>query len=154
MSVHDDKYALRKVNINDINLLFSWRNDENVRKNSFNTSCVTYNEHAEWFNKKLNSSDSIMYIFEVNNISAGVIRLDKMEDNSLIINYSIAKEHRGKGYSIILLKMIKDMYNSYNLIGKVKSTNIASIKAFIKAGYGFEEEADTKIFYSSNEARG
>lgn len=144
------KYILREVTQKDCNLLYEWVNDRTVRESSFNLDEISYDEHVSWFNKKLKSKDSFMYVLKVNQDDVGLIRLDKLDYNSFLINYSIAKEYRGKGYATELLKLIKEKYPLSLLIGKVKPTNIGSIKAFIKAGYIMEEELGTKIFYSFN----
>ncbi len=144
------RYILRQVEYTDCDLVFKWANDEVVRNNSFNSNIIKYEDHIKWFNEKLKSDDSVMYIFEVNDINVGIMRLDRLDDKSLLINYGIAKEHRGKGYATYLLQMIKAKYNKNLLIGKVKPTNMASIKAFIKAGYIMKDELDVKVFYSSD----
>ncbi|ABW20042.1 GNAT family N-acetyltransferase [Alkaliphilus oremlandii] len=142
------KYNFKNIEKNDCDLIFEWANDETVRNNSFNSNTIEYEEHVKWFDEKLKSTDSIMHIFEVNNVSVGLIRLDRFDDKSFLINYSIAKEHRGRGYATYLLQLIKDKYKTNFLIGKVKSTNSASIKAFMKAGYIMKDESDIKLFYS------
>ena len=141
-------YRLRKVTHNDCKLVFDWANDETVRKSSFNVEPIKYENHIEWFRKIMESSDSFMYIFEVAEVEVGIIRLDRINEYAYLINYSVAKEHRGKGYATLLLQLVKDTYNGSLLVGKVKSTNIGSLKAFIKAGYFEESQDDIKVFYS------
>lgn len=144
----ESNYRLRKVTHNDCKLVFEWANDEIVRLNSFNVEPIIYENHVDWFRKKLESNNSFMYIFEVDSVEVGIIRLDKIHDNSYLINYSIAKEYRGKGYATLLLKLVKETYKNSVLVGKVKATNIGSLKAFIKAGYLEENQEDIKIYYS------
>lgn len=135
----------------DCDLLFQWINDKNVRLNSFKTELIKYKEHKRWFQKKIQSEDTKIYILKVNSKNVGVIRLEKIEDDSYLINYSIAKEYRKRGYGTELLRLIKQKYNDDLLIGKVKKKNIFSIKAFIKAGYVMKSERDIYIFYSYNQ---
>lgn len=131
-------------------LLFEWTNDEDVRLNSFNSELIQYEEHKKWFKSKIESDDTIIYIYKVNNQDIGVIRLEKTDNNSYLINYSITKEHRKKGHATKLLKLIKKMHKEQLLIGKVKKENIPSLKAFIKAEYIMKEEIDIYVFYSFN----
>jgi len=145
----DSKYKLRDARREDGDLLFNWANDYEVRLNSFNSNPIKYEEHIRWFDNKLKSSNSSMYVFEVDEIAVGMIRLDLVDGQSHLINYSICKGHRGKGYATELLRLIKELNKASLLIGKVKSTNIGSIKAFIKAGYEMEGDSQTKVFYSS-----
>lgn len=144
------KCSLRNVIMTDCGLLFKWANDMEVRKNSFNTEPISYKEHIEWFGKKLQSADTFMYILVAGNEDIGVIRLDRIEDEVYLINYSIAEEYRGLGYATHLLELIKEKYKLSLLVGKVKAENIGSIKAFLKAGYLMEDKHQIKIFYSSD----
>lgn len=141
-------YRLVSANIDDCDLLYEWANDHEVRKNSFNTNQINYEEHMKWFRDKLGSNDTYIYIFKNENGPIGVIRLDKLDDMSMLINYSIDKRHRGNGYATKLLKLIRIKYTNYVLIGKVKEENIGSIKAFLKAGYFKEQKIDCIVFYS------
>lgn len=146
----NDNYELLHATDNDCDLLFQWANDKDVRLNSFNSKSIDYEEHVKWFKSKIESNDSIIYLFKVYNDKVGLVRLDKIETNTYIINYSIAKEHREKGYATELLKLIKGKYEKSLLIGKVKKENTASIKAFIKAKYLMKEESNMYVFYSFN----
>lgn len=46
---------LRKVTKDDIMLLYNWANDNEVRKNAFNSNYIDINVHKKWFEDKLNS---------------------------------------------------------------------------------------------------
>lgn len=140
--------ALKEIQKKDCDLLYKWANEEEVRSNSFNTNKINYKDHLKWFEEILNSKTSTIYLLEDNNKKIGMIRLDKHKKNEYIINYSISKEHRKKGYATKLLKLIKDVFPEKHLIGKVKKTNIGSIKAFLNAEYIIKEEQDSFVFYS------
>ena len=49
----EEKIYLRRVKETDMKLLFDWRNNELVRKNSFCMDPVEWNEHVKWFNTTL-----------------------------------------------------------------------------------------------------
>jgi spore coat polysaccharide biosynthesis protein SpsF len=141
-------FSLRNVTIQDCDLLFQWANDKEVRRNSFNSEEIKYEEHVSWFESKLLSKDTHMYLFEFRGNAVGLIRLERNGEDSFLINYSISSHNRQKGYGTALLKFIKDKYNSHLLIGKVKSDNIASIKAFTNAGYFKKIDSDIVVFHS------
>lgn len=142
---------LVKANIDDSELLFFWANDDDVRKNSFNTDKIIYENHLEWFKNKLCSEGTFIYILKENYNPIGVVRLEKNDNESMIISYSIDKKHRGKGHGTELLGIIKEKFLEYNLIGKVKKDNISSIKAFKNAGYFMKEKLDCFVFYSKGD---
>lgn len=145
------EYKLVKANEDDCELLYRWTNEEEVRKNSFNTDKINYEDHVKWFMGKLNSLETFIYIFKANDeYPIGVIRLEKIDEDSMLINFSIDSKYRGLGYATKLLDLIKIKFEDYILVGKVKKGNIGSIRAFQKAGYIMTEELDKLIFYSKN----
>jgi len=146
-----DEYRLVEANEGDCQLLYRWANEVEVRKNSFNTNKVIYEDHIDWFMNKLNSKNTFIYIFKNKEKSIGVIRLEKLESPLMLINYSIDSDYRGKGYATKLLQLIKIQFRDYILFGKVKKDNMGSIKAFKNAEYFMEEELEYLVFYSKNE---
>lgn len=148
--LNNNQYKLVNVTKDDCDLLFNWVNDYEVRANSFNTDEIKYDEHVKWFESMIKKDISSMYILEIQNKKIGLVRLDKISIDKYLINYSIAREYRGKGFGTMLLRLIKEKYILKLLIGKVKKDNIASIKAFQNAGYYMKEEPDMYIFYSKD----
>lgn len=127
--------TLVKARKEDCNLLFDWANEESVRENSFDSSKIIYEDHYEWFIKKLKSPDTLIYIVKNGNQSIGVIRLEKRDNDSLLINYSVDVKYRRQGYGTKFLILMKENFSNKTLIGKVKNNNMSSIRAFEKAGY-------------------
>lgn len=137
----------------DCKNIYDWANEEEVRKNSFNSDLIKYEDHVKWFESKLNDEDVYLFIVkdkgeEDKDISVGMLRLERQENNSLLINFSIDVNSRGKGYATKLLKFIKDKYRNELLVGKVKTTNIGSMKAFEKSEYWSEKEGNHMVYYS------
>lgn len=123
----------------DCELLFKWVNDPKVRENSFSERMIEYKEHKRWFSEKISSDTTKIFIANKNGKDIGQIRID-IYGNIGIIDYSIAREFRGKGYGVQMLMEIIPVINEQEisitkLMGKVKYTNIPSQRAFIKAGY-------------------
>lgn len=133
-----NNFYLRKAKYEDKDILFSWANDDDCRKNSFNQELIEYNQHINWFKKKLNSSYSDIYILIKNNINLGQIRLDYINDKAYI-SYSIDKKYRGNNLGNVILSLVenivKDNKSIKYLCGKVKYTNFTSIKKFEQLQY-------------------
>ncbi len=125
---------LRKVVEGDIELLFELRNDVETRRQSFNSSSINYAEHKNWLSKKLVSKNCDFFIVIKEGMSVGQVRIE-LEEEIGIINYSIVKEQRGQGLGTEVLELLKQKYICRVLVGKVKKDNVASIRAFKKAGY-------------------
>lgn len=143
--------TLRPIKEEDCDLLFEWLNDREVRQMSFSTEPVSYEEHINWFSKKLCSSLTNAFIICFDEKPVGQIRIH-IEKNDGIISYSIDKNYRGHGYGSETLKKIIDEIKEREikvdkLIGKVKNGNICSRKAFQKAGYKSVERQDYIEFY-------
>ena len=145
--------SLRKVIYTDESLLFNWANDPDVRKWSFSKNVISLDEHKIWFNKKLNNSNVLMLIFEVNNTPAGMVRLEK-ENGEVVLNYLIASQSRGKGLASRMLKMamneVKNHWQSFKVLAYTLPGNIASTKSLEKAGFLLSETDTRKNFLVYN----
>jgi len=136
----EEKIYLRRVKETDMKLLFDWRNNELVRKNSFSMEPVEWEEHVKWFNATLVNSSVLFFIMMCKEQEVGQIRIDLELDNTAIINYSIAEKYRGLGYGKQILHLAEtELYerfkNKYMLKALVKENNISSQVAFERLGY-------------------
>lgn len=136
----EEKIYLRRVKETDMKLLFDWRNNELVRKNSFSMEPVEWEEHVKWFNATLVNSSVLFFIMMCKEQEVGQIRIDLELDNTAIINYSIAEKYRGLGYGKQILHLAEtEIYerfkNKYMLKALVKENNISSQVAFERLGY-------------------
>ena len=142
---------LGEANINHCDILFNWANDEEVRGNSFNKEKIKYEDHYKWFNNKLESKGSYIFIAYIEDVPIGQIRLDLQENNG-IISYSVSKDFRGKGYGEAIVRMLdskikEKSINVNKLIAYVKHDNIPSQKIFIKLNYTKKNNKDKIEYY-------
>ena len=146
-----DSVSFRLATADDADLLFSWVNDAKVRKNSFSSDDISYEEHIEWFTRVLSSEDTEIFIYRVNEEHVGQVRLQYAK-NTATISYSIAAKFRGQGFG---KRMIHDIAEHLQLlhpevsvlVAKVKGDNIASQKIFESEGYQTEIEDETGFTY-------
>ena len=91
----------------------------------------------KWFSKKLDSQNTVLYIFELDEIPVGQVRFD-ICNGEAEIDYSIAPVHRGKGLGKkvleLAIKKIKET-KSHSLKAVVKASNSASLKVFQHLGF-------------------
>lgn len=130
---------LRLAEMEDMDLIFIWANEEMVRKNSFSTRKITYEEHVIWYRNMLKNNQCRQYIFMCGDQPVGQARIT-VQGNVAEIGYSICAAQRSKGYGKQLLVLISkqawnDFPNINKVIGRVKTDNIASQKVFLAAGY-------------------
>lgn len=143
-----DGLRLRKADKNDCELLFYWRNDVECRKGSFHKDAVTWREHEEWFENCLESDHIFIFILIQDDEAIGQIRIEVYEARGKI-SYSIDKNHRGKGFGKLILKMVEmEMWKRkcLKLYAEVLRDNRISQQIFRKLGY-IEYENETKFYY-------
>lgn len=128
------KISFRKANENDAKLLFDWANDKDVRINSLNQFPILWENHLQWFESKLNSPNTLIFILERENEPLGQIRFDKVGE-FWEIDYSIDKKERGKGYGKIIVKQGLDYFKDGIYKARVKKENISSKKVFLSLGF-------------------
>lgn len=140
------KLILRDATDHDAHFLFKWANDKAVRENSFSQEQIKWSSHLKWFNSRIKSDKTRIFILVCNNMNAGQIRFDLKEDNYWLIDYSIDIDQRGKGYGLKIIEMgIKSFSISAKFMAKVKRMNLPSIKVFQRLK--FDEEIDREGNY-------
>lgn len=132
---------IRAIKEEDKQITFEWANDPVTRENSFNSEPIPFTQHAKWFETKLKDKTTHYFICEVNSQPAGLVRFDynKTED-TFIIGITIAKNYRGRKLATPFLKNTCSMFSTNcdkRIIAYIKEDNIASKKAFEKAGFKF-----------------
>jgi len=108
-----------------------------VRKNSFRSDVISYESHLKWFNERVAHEDFDFYVVYDDDNPVGIFRI-AWENEAGIISYSVDEKFQNKGYGtkmLIIAKNLKCQEWQMCLIGYVKSDNVASIKAFERAGY-------------------
>lgn len=142
---------LRRCTYSDMDIIYKWINDDEVRTNSFNSDYIEYETHVKWFNEKINSNNIYMYIILNNNKEIGTIRLEK-HNSKAIISYLISNEYRGKGYGNKVIDLIKKeaIINNIDILEAiVKKDNIVSRRIFINNGF-FEIQENDRYLYLLN----
>jgi len=145
----------RKARRDDVKLYFDWVNEKAVREFSINKAEIAFEDHSSWFNNKLLSEDTVMYIFEESGSPIGQVRFDR-EGENIYIAYSIDKKCRGRGFGKIVLKLALEkilneniVINSSFIIGKVQLENEASSKVFSELNFvstNFETHDGVKYY--------
>lgn len=130
---------LRPAAADDSEDVLRWRNDPVTRANSFHSEEISPEEHQRWFSQTLQRSDRLLLIGIVNAEKIGVVRFDLAGD-SAEINLNLAPEARGRGLGTALIVagssyLLQQHPAIVKIYAKIKRENLASIRAFEKAGY-------------------
>ncbi len=143
--------SMRLATADDVDLYYHWANDPEVRQNSFNQKPIEYTDHVNWFSAKVNSDKNIFLLFLDKEDPVGQLRFD-LNNGVALVNYSIAKTHRGKGLSkTIVQKAVQYLFANSVGINEiealVKPENIASKKAFEACGFIADSATDQVITF-------
>lgn len=81
-----------------------------------------------------------MYIaLDNNDIPIGQVRFEIQNDNIAVVSISIAREHRGRGYAVPVLRLgcdtLRGTVRVKQFVGYIKPENPQSIRAFQRAGF-------------------
>ncbi|GLR18857.1 UDP-2,4-diacetamido-2,4,6-trideoxy-beta-L-altropyranose hydrolase [Portibacter lacus] len=139
--------TIRKATKEDLMTYSEWANDINVRTNSINSEKISLNVHRVWFEDRLKSPDSILYIFESEKKPVGQLRFE-IDKKKATINFSVDSDSRGKGFGQKILQIAVNTLLIENIeleqiVGLVKNNNISSSKIFDNCG--FKRSADQEI---------
>ena len=141
---------IRNAKEEDCKYLFDLRNHLLVRKASFNPNKIDYETHKRWFAKTFDNPNKKIFIaLNKTPQKIGMVRFDK-EENSAKISIAISPDMHGKGYGTKLLsqgcnKYLKKELTVKFITAEIKKDNIASIKAFTKAGFTHWKDYDDKF---------
>lgn len=132
----------RKANESDMMLLYDWSNEATTRANSYHTEPIALDVHRKWFEKKLTDANTVIYVAEVEDQPAGIIRYE-IGDKSTVVGIIVSKEFRGRGLAAIFLSQSAELYFKEHLLpinAYIKTENISSKRSFEKAKYKFVKE--------------
>lgn len=135
----DKGYFLREARSSDIDLIFEWANDPEVRKQSFHSEFIAYSTHTAWFSSALQSEDMRIYIMVSEGMPVGQVRLNLKADGTAEIGYLIAPAYRGKGFGKRIIELVEQQARHITgirqMVAWVKASNVPSCKVFEKCGY-------------------
>ena len=147
------EFSLKLASIKDRELIFNWRNETITRKYSLNKDLISKEVHNNWYSKVLNLENTRIFIFLNNQNPVGMIRFEN-KSNKIEINYLIDKDHRKKGYSVIMIKMgihqIRLIWPKITFQATVLRDNKPSQKVLQNIGFSLFDEKDLKFFYIFN----
>lgn len=130
--------VLRAARVQDCRRIWRWRNDEETRRASFDSSPIPFGRHERWFRESLGRQDRRIYVIVVDGQPAGVARLD-LEGGQGIVSIHLAPAWRGRGVGPAALDALAELafgaLGLDRLVASVKPDNPASLATFEKAGF-------------------
>lgn len=131
----NDQVNLRLATSDDVELTYTWLNNAEIRRFSFNRNFVPFEQHSDWFLNRLKSDSTRYYIAVLDSKPIGSFRADK-QDNEAVISFLLSPDNHGKGLGFKLLsegvKRVRLAWSSAAIVGLVQVENQASAKLFRK----------------------
>lgn len=143
---------LRVANQDDCELIWTWANDPLVRRMSFHSDPIPYEQHTEWFDARLKNSMAIIQVAEVDGKPAGQVRLEFSEtEDGWVVDISVAPEFRGRGLALEIMQKaisaLRRIHREARVVAWVKKANENSVRVFDAAGFRqSSENADAVRF--------
>lgn len=139
MHMTGNRLRLRTVRDDDCKQVWEWANDPEIRKASFSSDPIPWEDHTKWFAKKMNDPSHYFYIaFNESDEPVGQIRFD-CKGSDATISVSIEPQMRGKKYGVELITLgCKQLFaasESDVIHAYIKPENSASVAAFQKSGF-------------------
>ncbi len=151
---------LRPAHENDCRLLWEWANDQEVRRASFSSAPIPWEEHRIWFAGKMKNLNCRILVAEDDQGRVGQFRVDWTSDQEGEVDVSVAPGRRGAGYGAALIDLaVSHIFaeRGTRLHAFVKQENRASQLAFEHAGFcSLGEEsthAERVIHYSRSRSQ-
>ena len=150
-ALQTDRLRVRRACFQDTELLWQWASDPSVRANCFHPEAIALDEHIEWCKEKLTSSSVRIWILELDQVPVAQVRYERVNTDAAEIDVSVAPDYRGGGLGtkalVLTCAMACRELRVKRLKGLVFSSNEASLRAFIKAGFEYvgEEQVSDKL---------
>ncbi len=134
----------RPARPNDSALYLDWANDPDTRRQSFNSSPIALETHANWFTRKLIDANALLLVFENEaGEPVGQVRFERQPEadmpDEVVISLSVAASFRGQGLAHQLIRqgcaVCWETWGDVSIHAYIKPDNQASMRAFEQAGF-------------------
>jgi UDP-2,4-diacetamido-2,4,6-trideoxy-beta-L-altropyranose hydrolase len=144
-----DSLSIRLAQDEDCKLLWEWANDAVVRASAFSSETIGWDEHVEWFRSKLNDRNCrILVCSDASGAPVGQIRFEKREVSDADLDVTVDGRLRGLGFGGRLIDLGANWAFQESGLTRlnafVKPENVASAKAFERAGFKRQETVTIK----------
>ena len=135
---------IRKTEVLDRDDILQWRNDPVSREQSFQSNLISESNHRNWFNQMMVDKKQNAYIGIIasDKTKIGFAHLKNDTAGICTVSVNLNPVQRGKGLGSKLLQKVIEDHSSFNdvvYLALIKSTNLASIRCFEKAGFASYE---------------
>lgn len=151
--IYYNNIVLESIKRKDIELIRTWRNNENNNKVFFNNSYITVEDQNKWYDKYKNNNKDIMFIIYSENIPVGTVALYDIDykNNTAEFGRLLIGDlnSRRKNIGFIATKDLCEYgFNNLGLnkiILEVYKENIKAFNLYKRVGFKFVKEINNEI---------
>jgi UDP-2,4-diacetamido-2,4,6-trideoxy-beta-L-altropyranose hydrolase len=127
--------TLRAAIIDDLDLVFAWQSQSEIRRFSRNPKPVKYQEHCTWFTSALVNKKKNIFIIIENDEPLGMLRLDKIESAGFELSILVDPKIQGGNIATSAISAIPIIFRNISIYAFVHPDNKASHRLFKKANF-------------------
>ncbi|MBT4880683.1 MAG: UDP-2,4-diacetamido-2,4,6-trideoxy-beta-L-altropyranose hydrolase [Alphaproteobacteria bacterium] len=132
----ESQVELVPVKSTDMEKIFQWQVEPELRKHFNNPSRPSLEEHKEWFTKKLSNSIDQYWLIQSKKDSYGALTLSYDEnDDDFVLSWYLTTSAQGKGIGTQALKIACNLVYPFRIKAVVNDENETSRKSLLKAGF-------------------
>ena len=143
--------SLRPATIEDMDLVYHWRNRKDISSVGSAQRAVGWSEHHEWFTGCIVNSTQALYIIQKDHTPVGQLRFDQRTGNATAVSIYLLPEHQGLGYGVIALETgcpVVQTAWAGPIVAHIRFGNKHSKSAFLKAGFQYTDIAPLEGHYT------
>ncbi len=122
------------ANMSDAKDIWLWRNDDDSRKFSIDSSLIEWDQHLQWFERSLKNSNRKIYMVISQGQRIGSIRSDA-HGEEVELSWMLNPAFRGQGLGKAMLKNFCESVSYPAVSAVIKKDNRASEKIAEAAGF-------------------
>src|SRR5690348_12026055 len=142
-----NQVQLRPATLDDMEMIFHWRNDPFILQRSTSPNPIRWEEHQSWFRRALSSPNYCLLIVQVDGTPIGQVRFDRKGAIAIISVY-VVEQYTRKGHGVAAIEQatgqIFRIWRLRAVVACIREDNHPAQSAFARAGYA--ENGDMRTF--------
>lgn len=139
--------TVRAVTSEDESTLFHWRNLPWAIELGTSRSFVARDQHHAWFAETLEKQSRCLFIVDIDDQPAGMVRYDLVSKVSVEISIFLMPEFVGKGLGTQVffrsIPLLLSWHRVDQIIARVLTTNQTSLGFFTRLGFVLDDQRST-----------
>lgn len=134
LNLNKTKITVRLAKSQDSRFILQIYNENVKKKNFFSKKTISFNEHNEWFKKKIKEKRLFICSY---NVRIGYIRYDYIGNKELSISIAIKNKFKRNGFGKLMLQktLKRKQIKKFNVCAFVKNSNLSSKKFFLDMNF-------------------